>query len=278
MLSLKQPYFYISAILLLVFSFTSLRAQSGFTSSGGANFIGFGRAGTNLTGIAAMYNNQAGLTDIQGFAADLSIERRFNLDELTLTSLAVAKSFSFGTIGLMASHFGFEEYSEQKFGLAYARKLTEKFSLGGQFDMLRININQYGSSNYLTFEIGVNYVINNEFRVATHIFSPGGIALAENSVLGSRFRMGVKYQPSAKVFLLLEGDKLIDRAVTEFKMGLSYQMAKQIELRLGANLSASAFSFGVAVNLANKYKIATAYSLQNILGNTPALSLQYQND
>lgn len=265
----------LTAYIIILLSVQLAHTQSGFSTAGGANFLGFGRAGVNIGGIASMYMNQAGLTEVRNFAIDLSAEKRFNLEELTLASIAVAKKTSAGTFGLMFSSFGFSAYSEQKFGFAYARKLTDNLSAGAQFDVLRLNIAEYGSEQYFTFEAGLNYTINTEFSIGTHIFSPGNILLSDGNNLGSRFRMGLKYSPSSKVFLLAEVDKVIDRQYTEFKLGISYKMAKEFELRLGANPSASLFTMGIAANFRQKYSAAGAFSLNNTIGNTPAVSLQY---
>jgi hypothetical protein len=67
-------------------------------------------------------------------------------------------------------------------------------------------------------------------------------------------------------------DKLIYRDI-EYKIGVSYQAIKELQLRLGVNPSNETFSFGVALNIKDSYRIATAYSLQDNLGNTPAISL-----
>ncbi|MBK9735685.1 MAG: hypothetical protein IPO92_12250 [Saprospiraceae bacterium] len=263
-------------LLLFLLPVSFIVSQSGFTTLGGANFLGYGRAGITLEGIESIYLNQAGLTGVKNMAFDLSAERRFNLQDLSTICFSGAKSFKFGTIGVMASNFGITEYNEQKFGLAYARKLSKLISIGGQFDMLRLNVSQFGSKNIFTFEIGMLLMINKEFTVATHVFSPGNITISEGNDLGTRFRMGLKYTPSPKVFLLAEMDKLIYRKI-EYKIGVSYQAVKDLQVRLGVNPSTKTFCFGAMLSIRNSYKIATAYALNGNLGNTPAFSLQYQN-
>jgi hypothetical protein len=257
-------------------SLTPVFGQSGFNNLGGANFNGYAKAGTNLDGIGSIYSNQAGLSSIKNFAFDISAERRFNLEELSNISIAGAKSFKFGTIGVLLSNFGFSEYSEQKFGLAIARKLSKDITVGGQFDLLRLNVSQFGSINTYTFELGMQFRINNEFSIATHFFSPGTIKFNDDTELGTRFRLGLKFSPSPKVFLIAELDKLIYRSI-EYKCGLGYQVVDQLQLRLGVNPSVKTFSFGAMVAFDKKYRVATAYSLNSQLGNTPSFSLQYQN-
>lgn len=268
----RQP---IILIMFLTFIVNFTFGQSGFTTTGGANFLGYGRAGVNIAGIESIYLNQAGLTEVKNFSVDISAEKRYNLSDLTNLSFAVAKSFKFGTIGLMVSNFGFTEYNEQKFGLAYARKLNKSISLGGQFDMLRYNIASVGSKSLFSFEAGMQLKLNRDFNLAAHVFSPGNLEVTENTDIGTRFRLGVKYAPSAKVFVLGEIDKLIDRK-PEYKIGIGYQVINILQIRFGINPTVSTYSFGAMLKFKDKYGIATSMSLNEALGNSPAVSLQYQ--
>jgi hypothetical protein len=252
-----------------------LQAQSGFTTIGGANFLGYGRAGVNVAGIESIYLNQAGLTDIKNMAIDISAEKRYNLSDLTNISIAGAKTFKFGTVGLLLSNFGFTEYNEQKFGLAYARKLSNYLSLGGQFDLLRYNILNVGSKNIFSFEVGMQLRLNKDFSFATHVFSPGNIEVTDGTEIGTRFRLGIKYAPSAKVMVLAEIDKVIDRK-PEYKLALGYQAIDILQIRVGVNPTVSTYSFGAMIKFKDVYRIASAVALNNQLGNTPAISLQYQ--
>ncbi len=251
-----------------------LSAQSGFNTGGGANFLGYARAGTTIDGIQSIYFNQAGLADINNFAADMSYERRFNLEDLNFISLALAKKIKLGTFGISAQHFGFEQFNEQKFGLAYARRLNSLITIGGQLNYLRYNVETLGSRQLLSFEVGTILKINRNFKLGTHIFSPGKIEVAEGTDLPSRFRVGLSYHPSSKVFLLVEADKAINRQ-TEYKMAIGYEILKAIHLRLGMNPVVSMYSIGFQASFNNKYNVAGAMGLNNSLGNTPAISLQY---
>lgn len=261
-------------LYLAILGLDSVCAQSGFNTGGGANFLGYARAGVTIEGVESIYFNQAGLADIQNLAVDASYERRFNIEGLDFLSLAIVQKTRWGTFGLSATNFGLREYNEQKFGLAYARRLSPKLSIGGQLDYLRFNIETLGSRHLISFEAGMILQINRNFKLGTHIFSPGVIEVAESTDLPTRFRIGLSYHPSNKVFILIEADKSLQRQ-TEYKMAVGYEILKQMRLKLGMNPTLSMFSMGFQVNLDNKFKISGAMGLNNSLGHTPAISLQY---
>lgn len=252
------------------------KAQSGFSTLGGAHFLGFARAGVATDGSSSIYLNQAGITSVKNWSADVSVERRFNLQELTQLSFSVVKNLKIGSVGIMASNFGFDQYNEQKIGLVYARKLSPSLSLGGQFDVLRYNIENIGSKNLLSFELGMLLKINRQLSLGTHVFSPVNVEVTPDNEINTRFRAGIKYSPSNKVFLLADLDKVLDRSL-EFKFGFGYQPIQNLEVRAGINPTISQYTFGFRLTLKDKFKVSSAFGLNNILGNSPALSIQYDN-
>jgi hypothetical protein len=259
---------------IIFFSFCA-NGQSGFSSLGGAHYLAFARAGVAMDGGSSIYLNQAGITSVQKWSADISVERRFNLQELTQLSFSLIKSMKIGSFGVMASNFGFDQYNEQKICLVYARKLSSTLSLGGQFDILRYNIENIGSKNLLSFEVGMLLKINRQLSLGTHVFSPVNVEVTNGDEINTRFRAGIKYSPSNKVFLLADLDKVLDRSL-EFKFGFGYQPIQILEVRAGMNPTISQYSFGFRLTLKDKFKVSSAFGMNNILGNTPALSIQYE--
>jgi hypothetical protein len=250
--------------------------QSGFTTLGGANTVGIARAGSTLTGIAAIYTNPAGLAEAKNWAFDASVEQRFGIADLRNISMAVAKNTSFGTFALLGSQFGYSEFNEQKMALAYARKLSTKVNIGGQFDLLRTNIATLDAKTGVTFEVGAQVQISKVLKLGTHIFSPGNVKLSDLTTVGTRFRIGLQYHPSTKVALIGEVDKLEYRPL-EYKLAVMYQPSSAISIRLGASPSTQSYGFGLGYTLNEKYHVHSAYLSHQTLGGTPAFSIQYQD-
>lgn len=260
--------------LFLIFRLSGV-AQSHFSGLGGAHFNGLGRAGLTIGGISAMYNNQAGLSELEDWSADISYERRYNLEDLSGIQLSAAKKFGFGTLGVVFSQFGSEVYNEQLYGLAYGRKLSKKVSAGGKLSVLAFNGQQIGSLYTATFSVGAIVKIDRQFSVASHIFSPVSITLSEYNEIAGRFRIGLTYSPSDKVNLYAEVDKMLSRKQWEYKLGLDYQVIEKMVLMAGYNPNADFFGFGFRYRLVNTLDVRGATSFHQVLGLTPALSISY---
>lgn len=261
-------------IYLTTFLVYGIMAQSGFNTAGGAHFLGYARAGVTIEGLESVYFNQAGISDIQDWAIDASYERRFNIEGLDFLSLAAAKKTSWGTWAASVTSFGITEYSEQKFGMAYARRLHPFLSIGGQLNYLRYNLESQGSRHIFSFEAGMILRLHKSLKIGTHVFSPGIVEVAEDTDLPTRLRTGISYHPSEKVFLLLEADKSLQRQ-TEFKIALGYAVWQHMHIRLGVNPTLSLYSIGFQISLQDRLKMSGAAGIQNGLGHSPAISLQY---
>ncbi len=138
--------YFIHIVLFIFLIQQSSSAQNGIQNLGGATTNGIAHAGVTLDNISAMYTNQAGTAFLEGWAVDVSVDRRFNLEELTTFSFAAATSLNFGTVGILVGQYGFDAYSEQKIGLSYARLLTSYLAISGQFDVLGFKIDGFGNT------------------------------------------------------------------------------------------------------------------------------------
>jgi hypothetical protein len=94
--------------------------------------------------------------------------------------------------------------------------------------------------------------LNKEFSIATHIFSPGTVQNYRCNRFGNpRFRLGVMYKPSNKVFMIMpKMDKLIYRK-PDFKIGVGYNVIQEAQINVGINPTLGFYSFGLHFNLKN---------------------------
>ena len=272
-ISIFQEFTY--AIILLFVCSTISFGQNGTQNLGGAMTNGIGQAGVTLDNISAMYTNQAGTAFIDGWAVDVSADQRFGLEELTTFSFAAATSLNIGTVGLVVGQYGFDALSEQKIGLSYARLLTSKLAIGGQFDVLGFKIDGFGNTYSFTAEVGIYSVLSKQIHLAAHVYNPMNSKINDREDLDSRMKIGLKYIPSDKLNLFTEAEKIIDRNL-QIKLGAEYNALKNLNLMAGANLEITSFHFGFKYRIQDQFTIAAAFSFNNNqLGNSPGVSAQY---
>ena len=276
MTQLQMKKVYLSFIFLYLLSPLSSTAGNEY-SAAGARSAGLANASVSLSDLWSINNNQAGLAFLKSPTAGVCYENRFLVKELSLKSGAAAIPVKGGTVGIIVSSFGYTAYSENKYGLAFAKSFGENLSAGIQLDYLSTKIGDvYGSTGVPAAELGVQAKPMENLTIGAHVFNINRAKLAdqENEHIPSFFRMGIDYRFSEKVFVAVEVEKNIDHKA-ELKTGIEYRPLKEFFLRTGISSNPVETSFGFGLYLKG-FRIDFASSLHPSLGFTPNLGLAYE--
>lgn len=260
--------------LLLPLSIQYLHAQNGAPPAAGARGVALGYTGVTFTDINSVFSNQAGLAHLENLAVTAFGEQRFLVSEIQSFSFGAALPTNLGAFGLTLNYFGFEQYNEQRIGLAYGRSLFEKLSIGAQFLMVNTRIPEYGNKAAFTFEAGALVELLPQLNLGVHLFSPARVKVTEEDFLPTVFRLGVSYLPSDKLSLMAELEKDIDYDARA-RFGVEYQIIEPLSLRLGVATQPTLLSFGIGYALANGLSIDIASSYHQVLGFTPAAGVTF---
>lgn len=250
-------------------------AQNGLPQNAGARGGAMGNASLTFTDINSIFVNQAGLGYLDRAAITVYGERRFLFAE-GLNSFLLGGAFphkSLGTAGLSVHYFGYGTYNEQKIGLAYAKKLFKRFSIGAQFNYLATRIDQYGTAHNFTFELGILSKVTKHFHLAAHVFSPARLQLPNGDYIPSVFKVGAAYLPSKQLRLTAEIEKDLERPLNG-KFGIEYHPMHALYIRAGVTTTPLLASFGLGLRL-RSLRIDLATSYHQTLGFTPGLSVSY---
>ncbi len=267
--------FYSMGIVLLSWvAIPSAIGQSSFFFGGGAYGESLANIGSVLTGIEAAYANPAGITAIDRLTADVSYDRRYNLSGLSTISAGAGTSWKKNHLALSIIRFGDTEYSESKLGLSIARKLFNNLSVGGTFDVVRYQTQNYGTATKFIFEVGVLSKLSESFSLGFHVFNPGIISIGDDYDIPTKLAIGSTYKAGKKTKILMEISKSIDHA-PEFKLAVVYEVIKNLTLQGGANITHSSFHFGSSYSLFNGLGITAGYAFDNRLGSSAAISLSW---
>ncbi len=268
------------SFLLFIFVVLAPVAHAGDNDPLGARSAGFAQSGVALRGdLWSVHNNQAGLAYINTFQAGLFYENRFLLKELSMKAFGAALPIKAGVFGLEASSFGYSQYSQNKLGLAFAKKLGERFSASVQLDYLQTRIAEnYGTGSAVAGELGILAEPVKNLYLGFHVFNITRSKLNGNvsERLPMVMRLGALYKFSEKVFVTLEAEKDIEYKPS-IRGGLEYHPVKSFYLRAGAasNPGLTAFGFGLEFN---KFRLDFASTFHSTLGFSPQAGIQYGFD
>ncbi|MFK7799020.1 MAG: hypothetical protein AB8E82_16320 [Aureispira sp.] len=253
-----------------------LMAQNGIPQNAGARGAALSNASLTFTDINSIFTNQAGLGYLEHLSFTAYGERRF-LWANGLNSFLVGAAMphkNIGTVGLSLHYFGYGAYNEQKIGLAYAKRLFKRFSIGAQFNYLATRIGEYGTAHNVTFELGILAKVTKHFHLGAHAFSPVRIEMPNGDIIPSIFKLGAAYIPSKQLRLTAEVEKDLERPLNG-RFGIEYHPIPVLYLRAGVATTPVMASFGLGLHL-NALKIDIASSYHQVLGFTPSLSLTYE--
>ncbi len=220
-------------------------------------------------GLWALQNNPAGMANLDQFSFGLYYENHWMLKETAFKSAALAIPVKFGCLGVSFNQFGSSKYSENKFGLAYAKDFGQYLQIGLQLDYMLLNIgSDYGKQSAVTFELGIQSQVTDKLRLGTYIFNPVNIALRQ-SINQERmpivFRFGMAYQFTKDFVGQCEIEKNTDHEGVSLRGGLEYEALKDFYLRAGLQTNPGLLTFGLGYEI--KFaRIDVAAQLHEALG------------
>jgi len=220
-------------------------------------------------GLWALQNNPAGMANLDQFSFGLYYENRWMLSETAYKSAALALPVKFGCLGLSFNQFGSSKYSENKFGLAYAKDFGPYLQIGLQLDYMLLSIgNDYGKQSAITFELGIQSQVTEKLRLGTYIFNPASFRLRQSinqEKLPIVFRFGLAYQFTKDFVGQCEIEKNTDHEGVSLRGGLEYEALKNFYLRAGVQTNPGLLTFGLGYQI-RFAQINVAAQLHEMLG------------
>jgi hypothetical protein len=240
----------------------------------GARLQALGGNGENFKDANALFYNQAGLAFLDQHALILGIENRFFVPGLTQIGFGYLMPTKSGNFGIQTLHYGNEYYRESKFGLSYARLLSEQFSIGAQINYMLVQVQEGGSEGIFNFEIGIQQKIFEYLEMGVHVFSPIQSSFSNGYKVPSIIRLGALIKLAQKVHLLVGADKVITQK-ENLKFGVEYFINPNIPIRIGMQTFPQSISFGFSTPIGNTMKLDFASEWNPILGISPSFAILY---
>lgn len=242
----------------------------------GARSTGVANASVTFFDLWSVHHNQAGLAGMDSLAVGVYYQNRFLTNELSLKGAAIAVPIGPGTFGVSFNNFGYSQYSENKFALAYAMKFGPNLRAGVQMDYLQTRIGEgYGSQGAVAAELGIQAQLIEDLWLGVHVFNLNRAKIGDynNERTPTILRLGLSYTFSEKLLLAVETEKDIDLEAS-YKFGMEYQVVKVLALRGGVSTAPTTAYAGLGLSL-DRFQLDIAAAFHQQLGASPEISLTY---
>lgn len=262
------------AIIIFSISFSVFAGNENYSI--GAGPAGVANAYVMTPGVWSSYHNQAGLSKLNNMTAGFYFENRYGISELGVQSFAFALPTNSGTFGFNITYFGYSEYNESKFGLAYGKAFGERFSAGIQFDYFYMHLpGDYGSKGTMVVEGGILVEPVDKLFIGVHVFNPTRAKIADflDERIPTIMRVGVGYKFTSKLLVSLETEKDLDNK-PRIKSGIDFQVMENFYLRTGIAINPSQNYFGLGYKIKN-FTANIAFSTNPVLPMSSHISLVY---
>ncbi|MCX6283903.1 MAG: hypothetical protein NTW31_06700 [Bacteroidetes bacterium] len=222
-------------------------------------------------------NNQAGNAFNNGIICGVYFENRFLVKELSYKAMVFSACLKPGAFSFLFQHFGTGKYSEMKTAVAYARKFGKRFSAGIQLTYYRFLIGDgYGSKSLINCEAGLQFRPSKQLSLGFHIINPVPVKINTFSgeSLASLFQLGISYNFTESLMVSAEVEKDPLSSVCA-RLGAECRFAGILSARAGVATGPFRLSIGAGI-LIKRFSLDFASEYSQVLGFSPAVSLQYQ--
>jgi len=261
----------------LCFLFTCLLVKPGIPQVPAAAYPSayntVGVYSVNFTDVFSFTANQASLAETTHWAVGLYTDRKYLLKELKRISVATSFPVLNGGAGVTAGYYGFAGYNETQAGIAYGRRLGEKFYLGVQFNYYGIRIPGYGNDGTVHFEIGSIVRLTDKIQVGCHVFNPVGGTFGRNAAekTASRYSFGAGYEASEKLFISSTVMKA-EHHDLDVNVSIHYAFIRNFFVRAGINSASASYFAGAGISW-KACRMDIAVSSHPQTGATPGIML-----
>lgn len=265
----------ITGCLVLTLSLKSYAWDLSRESGGRTNSLG--KCSVALSDFWSLHNNPAGYASHQDFSFGIAYENRFMLKELGCKDAGLLIPSKYGTIGISLSQFGYEHYSENLLGLGFSRNFGPELSIGIKLYYISIKFsNDYPSRYIPTFDIGMQYQINESLCLGAYIFNPTNVKT--NSLNKDKIpiimRFGVSYYVIDDFMICSEIEENFDDDFS-FRFGLEYEIYRNIYVRSGFQFKPELFTFGIGYNY-KWFMVDVAAQMNQDLGSSLSCSMIFK--
>jgi len=252
-----------------------INGQGGFLHLAPASFRATGNQSETVQNGNALFGNQAGLAFLENHSFLFTAENRFFLQHIYQAGLGYALPLKFGAFGFTAATFGNEYYRENKFGIAYARRLAEGTALSAQLNYNWLQVAEGGNQGNLHVDLGLQQKLTPYVYLGFQVRNPIRRPYANGYSTPTIFRLGSRLIVSKKVNLLAAIEKETNRK-ENVKIGFDYAIHHRLNIRFGMQTGTQSISAGAGLIIKEHITFDFAAEWNPTIGMSPSFTCLYK--
>jgi len=199
--------------------------------------------------VFTLFNNPAGLSQINWREIGVYYSPApFGLSELANGYAAYLEPFSFGSVAIGGSTYGFELYRETKVAAGYSYRYKNIFLIGASLNYQTFSIKNYGSTGSFYLNAGALAYITNDLRWGFNITNLNRATIGnEDDQIPMILSIGLSYNLIRNFSLNFSVEKDI-RYNPSVQFGIEYDIIEYLSLRMGTSNEPSRFAAGIGIN------------------------------
>lgn len=268
----------VTFILILSLLINRCHAE-GLTSVSGGRAAAMGSTAVCERSVWALLNNPAGLAMLQGWQGGLYYQNQWLLKETAFKSIGLSKNFSgIGCFGLSVCQYGWSQFSQNLFSVAYARDFGPYLQMGLRADWIWLHLGEaYPNQSAPGFELGIQSQVTEKLCLGASLFNPLNAKLKtlNEDALPVVIQFGLAYQFTEDFVGQFDVEKDSQREGIRIGGGFEYVVFGRFQLRAGAQHHPNILSFGVGYTL-RKLQVDIAAQLHQALGASIQISITGQ--
>lgn len=235
----------------------------------GGRATAMGRTSVCEQQLWALWNNPSGLSKIQRWQCGLYYENQWMLKETAFKSGGIVRAIDdVGSFGLMVSQFGWNEQSENLFGLAYSRSFGPYLAVGLRADCWWLHLGEgYPDRLAPCFMLGIQSQVTERFMLGVTLYNPLNTRLKtlNEDALPVVMRLGCAYHFTTDFVGQCEIEKSSQVRGISIGSGFEYTLFGRFHLRAGAQYNPNVISFGAGYTVRNLH-VDVAAQMHQVLG------------
>lgn len=239
----------------------------------GARANGMGLSSSCLSDPWAIWNNIAGLADLENPQVATSYLLHPGISSFNTMAALYAQPLNTGALGIGVSRFGDELFHQQILTAGYSNSFGIA-SLGVKLNYIQYAAEGFGSKGVASVSFGGLAHLTPALDVGAHIINLTQPKLTEYEKLPTTFVLGIAFNPTDYLIVSAEIEKDIDTD-PRWKAGIEYTVYKRFFLRTGFNLQPRAGFFGFGYKSRQALKLDYAFSFSATLNQVHQATIGY---